>query len=192
MCIDEEGNKVYKTWIELHPEHTYSKKAEEINTLKRERVELQPTKIKPAPKDPDIEKKIKDVIATGCCNHQATGTECYMEDEERLITKEHKHYCVTCDTTCPLFNVLDNPESDIRVFMNYNPDICLRFTRAIVPAHKDINDYLYNNKRKQGSTRKCAVCGKTFFGIGRQKYCSDRCKKKALYRQQSEYRRKKG
>lgn len=144
-----------------------------------------------------IEKKIKDVIATECCNHQAVGTECYWaeyEDEERLIIKEHKHYCITYDGTCPLFNVLDNdhPESDIRVFMFYNPDICSRFTQAIVPAHKDISDYLYNNKSNQGSTRKCAVCGKTFIGIGRQKYCSDRCKKKAHYRQQSDYRRNKG
>lgn len=138
-----------------------------------------------------IEKRIKDVIASECCNHQASGTECYWaeyEDEERLIIKEHKHYCITYDGTCPLFNVLDNdhPESDIRVFMSYNPDICSRFTQAILPAHKDISDYLYNNTTR--SKKKCKNCNKYFTPLksNREMYCCDACRQKARKKQYRE------
>jgi hypothetical protein len=54
---------------------------------------------------------------------------------------------------------------------------------------RELERRLVVERRLRYSERRCAVCGKTFLGWGRARFCSPTCRRRSDYAQHAEQRR---
>jgi len=67
--------------------------------------------------------------------------------------------------------------------------LCKYFKNAVLPLNPELEASL-NASPKQGEKRICSLCGKQYDKIGKQKYCSAYCSKKANQNRSRERMRK--
>lgn len=107
-------------------------------------------------------KKLKTLIKQHCAN--------YIDNK-----------CIVLNCQCPQLGLSETRKPTCR----YLKDVLL-----YDPAFAELYSAL-RTPEKGEDKRHCAVCGNLFIGRGKQKYCCDDCRKKAMYKQQADYRRNK-
>jgi len=107
-----------------------------------------------------------------------------LKDMKRLATDMCANY--DCKYGCLILND--------KCYMSYgvaytNTGMCKYFRKAVLPTNPQLEAVL-SGENIDENMKQCAICGKTFYPSGRNRFCSDLCRTKSKRIQDRDSKRK--